>query len=172
MSTLPLHSSTHLTTHDQLLVPSSHLADLKKWTHRNLTKFTYFLGGRSWPWGSVATTHHCPPPLPSFHLGEVPRDFIRDPQCNPAITVVVVLPEPFRGMEEWRNSTETQQLGRAAPDVKNGSSAPTSRRLNVVVRSSLLLREVGRNGEARPSGRLQSSATTIVPKAFSVLLCK
>jgi len=27
--------------------------------------------------------------------------------------VVVVLPDPFRGMGVWRNSTETQQLGYA-----------------------------------------------------------
>jgi len=74
--------------------------------------------------------------------------------------VVVVLPDPFQGMGAWRNSTETQQSGHAprpGPEVKNGrnsakdgaperlrcgtiqeevSSAPTSRRLNVVVRPS------------------------------------
>jgi len=40
--------------------------------------------------------------------------------------VVVVLPDPFRGMGAWRNSTETQQSGhapRSGPEVKNGSSA-------------------------------------------------
>jgi len=54
--------------------------------------------------------------------------------------VVVVLPDPFRGVGEWRNSTETQQSGhapRSEPEVKNGRSgaetAPTSRRLNVVM---------------------------------------
>jgi len=39
--------------------------------------------------------------------------------------VVVVLPDPFRGMGAWRNSTETQQLGHAprnGPEVKNGRS--------------------------------------------------
>jgi len=39
--------------------------------------------------------------------------------------VVVVLPDPFRGMWEWRNSTETQQSGhapRSGPEVKNGRS--------------------------------------------------
>jgi len=37
-----------------------------------------------------------------------------------------VLPDPFRGMEAWRNSTETQQSGhapRSGPEVKNGSSS-------------------------------------------------
>jgi len=36
-----------------------------------------------------------------------------------------VLPDPFRGMVAWRNSTETQQSGhapRSVPDVKNGRS--------------------------------------------------
>jgi len=36
-----------------------------------------------------------------------------------------VLPDPFRGMEAWRNSTETQQLGhppRSRLEVKNGSA--------------------------------------------------
>jgi len=28
-------------------------------------------------------------------------------------TVMVVLPDPFRGMEAWRNSKETQQSGQA-----------------------------------------------------------
>jgi len=35
--------------------------------------------------------------------------------------VVVVLPDPFRGMGAWRNSTETQQSGhalRSGPEVK------------------------------------------------------
>jgi len=38
--------------------------------------------------------------------------------------VVVVLPNPFRGMGAWKNSTETQQLShasRSGPEVKNGS---------------------------------------------------
>jgi len=38
---------------------------------------------------------------------------------------VVVLPNPFRGMGAWRNSTETQQSGHATrfrPEVKNGRS--------------------------------------------------
>jgi len=52
---------------------------------------------------------------------------------------VVVLPDPFRGMGAWRNSTETQQSGhasRSGPEVKNGrNTAPTSCCLNVVVRS-------------------------------------
>jgi len=37
--------------------------------------------------------------------------------------VVVVLPDPFRGMGAWRNSTGTQQSGhapRSGPEVKNG----------------------------------------------------
>jgi len=37
-----------------------------------------------------------------------------------------VLPDPFRGMGTWRNSTETQQSGhapRSGPEVKNGSGA-------------------------------------------------
>jgi len=40
--------------------------------------------------------------------------------------MLVVLPDTFRGMEAWRNSTETQQSGHAqrfGPEVKNGSSA-------------------------------------------------
>jgi len=39
--------------------------------------------------------------------------------------VVVVLPNPFRGMGAWRNSTETQQSDhapRSGPEVKNGRS--------------------------------------------------
>jgi len=39
--------------------------------------------------------------------------------------VVVVLPDPFRRMGVWRNSTETQQSGcapRSGPEVKNGRS--------------------------------------------------
>jgi len=41
------------------------------------------------------------------------------------MVVVVVLPDPFRGMEAWRNSTETQQSGhapRSGPEVENGRS--------------------------------------------------
>jgi len=37
-----------------------------------------------------------------------------------------VLPDPFRGMGAWRNSTETQQSGhasRSGPEVKNGRSS-------------------------------------------------
>jgi len=36
-----------------------------------------------------------------------------------------VLPDPFRGIGAWRNSTETQQSGHAlssGPEVKNGRS--------------------------------------------------
>jgi len=36
-----------------------------------------------------------------------------------------MLPDPFRGMGAWRNSTETQQLGhapRCGSEVKNGRS--------------------------------------------------
>jgi len=36
-----------------------------------------------------------------------------------------VLPDPFRGMGPWRNSTETHQSGRSqrsGPEVKNGRS--------------------------------------------------
>jgi len=46
--------------------------------------------------------------------------FIHSVQC-----LVVVLPDPFRGMEAWRNSTETQQSDhaqRSGPEVKNGSA--------------------------------------------------
>jgi len=38
---------------------------------------------------------------------------------------VVLLPDPFRGMGAWRNSTENQQSGHApryGPEVKNGRS--------------------------------------------------
>jgi len=40
--------------------------------------------------------------------------------------LMVVLPDPFRGMRAWRNSTETKQSGHAprfGPEVKNESSA-------------------------------------------------
>jgi len=49
--------------------------------------------------------------------------------------VVVVLPDPFRRMGAWRNSTETQHSGhapRSGPEVKNGRSSAkdgTSERL-------------------------------------------
>jgi len=43
--------------------------------------------------------------------------------------MVVVLPDPFRGMGAWRNSTKTKQSGHAP------KFAPMSRRLNVVMRS-------------------------------------
>jgi len=42
------------------------------------------------------------------------------------MVVVVVLPDPFRGMGAWTNSTEIQQSGhapRSGPEIKNGSSA-------------------------------------------------
>jgi len=41
------------------------------------------------------------------------------------MVVVVVLPDPFRRMGSWRNSTETQQSGhapRSGPEVKNWRS--------------------------------------------------
>jgi len=40
-------------------------------------------------------------------------------------TMMVVLPDPFREMGTWRNSSETQQSGhnpRSGPEVKNGRS--------------------------------------------------
>jgi len=43
-----------------------------------------------------------------------------------AAVVVVVLPNPFRGIWAWRNFTKTQQLGHAPwsePEVKNGRSS-------------------------------------------------
>jgi len=45
--------------------------------------------------------------------------------ANESPVVVVVLPNPFREMGTWRNSTETQQSGhapRSGPEVKNGRS--------------------------------------------------
>jgi len=42
------------------------------------------------------------------------------------VVVVLVLPDPFRGMRAWRNSAETQQPGHApwsGPEVKNGRSS-------------------------------------------------
>jgi len=45
--------------------------------------------------------------------------------------VVVMLPDPIRGMGAWRNSTETQQSGhapRSRPEVKNGRSSASRRR--------------------------------------------
>jgi len=44
----------------------------------------------------------------------------------PGLCLVVVLPDPFRGMGAWRNSTEIQQSGhapRSGPEVKNGRSS-------------------------------------------------
>jgi len=44
---------------------------------------------------------------------------------NYLINMVVVLPDPFRGMGAWRNSSETQQSGytrRSGPEVKNSST--------------------------------------------------
>jgi len=44
-----------------------------------------------------------------------------------SLVVVVVLPDPFRGMGTWKNSTETQQSGHAPtsePEVKNGRNSP------------------------------------------------
>jgi len=41
------------------------------------------------------------------------------------VVVVVVPPDPLRGMEAWRNFMETQQSGhapRSGPEVKNGRS--------------------------------------------------
>jgi len=67
-----------------------------------------------------------------------PRDGYFEARKELVWLVVVVLPDSFRGMGACRNFTETQQLGhtpRSRPMVKNGSSAPTSRHLNVVVRS-------------------------------------
>jgi len=46
------------------------------------------------------------------------------------LLVVVVLPDPFRRMGAWRNSTETQQSShapRSGPEVKNGSGAEEAR---------------------------------------------
>jgi len=45
--------------------------------------------------------------------------------CHIYYVVVVVLPDPFRRVGAWRNSTETQQSGhapRSGPEVKNGRS--------------------------------------------------
>jgi len=42
------------------------------------------------------------------------------------MVVVVVLPDPFRGMGAWTNSTETQQSShapRSGPEIKNGRSS-------------------------------------------------
>jgi len=42
------------------------------------------------------------------------------------VVVVLVLPDPFRGMEAWRNSTEAQQWSHApryGPEVKSGRSS-------------------------------------------------
>jgi len=68
------------------------------------------------------------------------------------IMVAVVLPDSFRGMGAWKNSTETQKSGhapRSGPEVKNGSGA-CRKRLAASTwwcgpRPSF--REVGRNGE-------------------------
>jgi len=42
------------------------------------------------------------------------------------VVVVVMLPDPFRRMGAWRNSTETQRsvhAPRSGPEVKNGRSS-------------------------------------------------
>jgi len=44
-------------------------------------------------------------------------------QRSDPLVVVVVLPDPFRGVWAWRNSTETQQSGHApksGPEAKHG----------------------------------------------------
>jgi len=52
----------------------------------------------------------------------VPYDYISCGETSEKV-VLVVLPDPFRGMGAWKNSTETQQSGhspRSGPEVKNG----------------------------------------------------
>jgi len=53
-------------------------------------------------------------------------DYAVTRHCLEVIMLVVVLPDPFRRMGVWRNSTETQQSGhapRSGPEVKNESSS-------------------------------------------------
>jgi len=59
---------------------------------------------------------------------------IKLPGCrhSQVSTLVVVLPDPFRGIGAWKNSTETQQSCRALrsrPEVKNGRSSAGEARM-------------------------------------------
>jgi len=82
---------------------------------------------------------------------------------RPTLVVVVVLSDPFRGMGAWSNSTETQQSGHTP------RSGPTFRRLNVVVRSPPLYRQVGRNGETTiPRGPTIQSPPIVRPTFVSL----
>jgi len=52
---------------------------------------------------------------------------------------VVVLPDPFRGMGAWRNSTETQQSSqapRSGPEVKMEEVVPNMARRGARVRDN------------------------------------
>jgi len=64
------------------------------------------------------------------------KNFSTTKTNNKVLGGLVVLPDPFRGIGAWRNSTETQQSGHA-----------NVCRLNVMVQFLSLLREVGRTGE-------------------------
>jgi len=90
--------------------------------------------------------------------------------------VVVMPPDPFRGMGAWKNSTKTQQSGHAQRSemkevvskmaCRRGSDTPTPH--PGVVRSPPLLRVVGQNGEATFS---KASDHPVVPNRleFSVM---
>jgi len=65
----------------------------------------------------------------------------------------MVLPDPFREMGAWRNSTEIQQSSHAlryGPEIKNGRKKDHCTNISPPQRGGVvppLLREVGRNGE-------------------------
>jgi len=117
------------------------------------------------------------------------------------MVVVVVLPDPFRGMGAWRNSTEIQQLGhtpRSGSEIKNGRSgakdgAPerlecgtvkeeVSQILQKGVRRCLAtstwwcgsrpsIREVGRNGETTTPRGPTIRSPPIAKRHIDVLFC-
>jgi len=83
-------------------------------------------------------------------------DLLVAPNClDWKLMVVVVLPDPFRGVGAWRNSTETQQSGhppRSGSEVKNGrSGAEDGAPERLGCGTSPSIREVGRNGETTTS---------------------
>jgi len=90
------------------------------------------------------------------------------------MVVVVVLPDHFRGMGAWRNSTETKQSGhatRSGPEVNDGRSSAKDGALLKRLGCGTIQEEVSQilqrvsAGDARrillrgaqPSGRPQSS---------------
>jgi len=64
--------------------------------------------------------------IENLSLSSLPSKLLCLSDKMPQTLVVVVLPDPLRGVGAWKNSTETQQSGHAPrfrPEIKNGSSA-------------------------------------------------